>query len=302
VPPDAVVIAAPGSVLKTSSGKIRRGATRDAYVAGTLGRQRSGRAQSLRLLARAAGARMRALGSRARGIAVGALLLVAVPPLWLALLATPAGRAADRSVKRWCRAILALAGCAVRLEGAERLAGTAPAVLAANHSSYLDVVALLAALPAGVRFVAKRELLRVPLVGTAIRKAGHLTVDRVQTSQSVADAERVTAALRAGHAVLVFPEGTFVRSAGILPFRLGAFKSAVETGRPIVPIAIRGTREVLPSGAWLPRPGPITVAIGQPLLPEGTGWPAMVRLRDAARAEIARATAERPVARAVSPS
>jgi 1-acyl-sn-glycerol-3-phosphate acyltransferase len=298
-PPDVVVIAAPGSVLKTSSGKIRRSATRDAYVAGTLARRRSDRVQWLRLLAQDLGARARRLGLGARRIAVavylGALLLPALTALWLALLAAPTGRAADRLVKLWCRAVLALSGSRVRLERGERLAGTAPAVLAANHSSYLDVVVLLATLPAGVRFVAKRELLRVPLVGTVIRRAGHLTVERVQASQSVADAERVTAALRSGHSVLVFPEGTFVRSAGILPFRLGAFKSAVETGRPVVPVAIRGTREILPADRWLPRPGPVTVAIGQPLPAGGTGWPAMVRLRDEARAEIARGTGERMV-------
>jgi len=114
----------------------------------------------------------------------------------------------------------------------------------------------------------------------------------------VADAERITAALRGGSSVLVFPEGTFVESPGILPFRLGAFKSAVETGRPVVPIAIRGTREILSADRWLPRPGPVTVTMGPPLAPDGEGWPAMVRLRDRTRAEIARRTGEGLVERA----
>jgi 1-acyl-sn-glycerol-3-phosphate acyltransferase len=167
-----------------------------------------------------------------------------------------------------------------------------PAILAANHASYLDVVVLLAVLPAGIRFVAKRELLSTPMVGTVIRKAGHLTVDRGQTSRSVADAERVTRALRDGSSVLVFPEGTFVRRSGILPFRLGTFKSAVETGRPVVPIAIRGTRAILCAGRWLPRPGPVSITVGPPLAPEGAGWPAMVALRDRTRTEIARGADE----------
>ena len=212
--------------------------------------------------------------------------------LWLALLMTSTHRAAYRVVRLACRTILALSGCALRTEGRQHLAGTAPAILAANHSSYLDVVVLLAAVPPGVRFVAKRELLRTPLVGTAIRKSGHLTVERGEASQSVADAEGITAALRGGSSVLVFPEGTFVESPGTLPFRLGAFKSAVETGRPVVPIAIRGTREILSADHWLPRPGPVTVTIGPPLAPDGQGWPAMVRLRDRTRAEIARRTGE----------
>jgi 1-acyl-sn-glycerol-3-phosphate acyltransferase len=85
-----------------------------------------------------------------------------------------------------------------------------------------------------------------------------------------------------------FPEGTFVRAPGLLPFRLGAFKAAVETGRPVVPIELRGTREILPGDTWLPKPGPITVAIGPPIAPRAVGWQEMVRLRDLTRAEIAR--------------
>jgi 1-acyl-sn-glycerol-3-phosphate acyltransferase len=292
IPADAIVLAGPGSVLKTSSGKIRRGATRDAYLAGALEARPSGTVQLLRLLAASVRARATRLRGWARDAALAvylaSLLLPGLATLWLAVLLSPTARAADRVTRAWCRSILALAGCAVRVEGGQALASAHPAILAANHSSYLDVVVLLAALPPGVRFVAKRELLRTPVVGAVIRKVGHLTVERGQASRSVADAERVTAALERGHSVLVFPEGTFVAAPGILPFRLGAFKSAVETGRPVVPIAIRGTREILPADRWLPRPAPVTVAIGEPLTAEGQGWPAMVQLRDRTRAAITR--------------
>jgi 1-acyl-sn-glycerol-3-phosphate acyltransferase len=91
---------------------------------------------------------------------------------------------------------------------------------------------------------------------------------------------------------MIFPEGTFVRAPGLLPFRLGAFKAAVETGRPIIPIAIAGTRRLLPDGSWVFRHGPIEVTIGAPLQPRGDGWPEMVRLRDAAREAIALACDE----------
>ena len=305
IPADTVLIADPGAVLKTSSGKIRRGATREAYVRGDLARgRRSARVQWVRLLAGDLRARARRAAGRARELAVGvylgALLLLTMPALWLLILAAPGARAADRLARLWCQLILALSGCALRTEGLEHLEAPGPAVLAANHSSYLDVVALLAALPADFRFVAKRELARAPVVGAVIRRAGHLAVERTQVSQSVADAERVTAALRGGLSVCVFPEGTFARPPGILPFRLGAFKSAVETGRPVIPVTIRGTREILPADEWLPRPGPITVAVGAPLRPEGKGWPAMVHLRDQARAAIARRSGEPAVERAAA--
>jgi acyl carrier protein len=299
IPPDVIAVAVPGAVLKTSSGKIRRAATRDAYLRGELGRRRrtSPRAQWIRLLAGSLGARLRQSGARvgAMGYAlhVGALLLAALPPLWLAALLL-SGPRLDRAARRWCRVVLALAGCRLRLEGTENLGGMA--ILAANHSSYLDVPALLAALPVEVRFVAKRELLRTPIVGAVIRKVGHLAVERFDLSRSVADAERVGRALRGGVPLLVFPEGTFTATPGLLPFRLGAFKAAAEAGRPVIPVAIVGTREILPAGRWRPQRAPITVSVGRPVAPEGQGWRDIVRLRDRTRDAIASLLAGGPPA------
>ena len=125
-----------------------------------------------------------------------------------------------------------------------------------------------------------------------IRKVGHLTVERADPSRSVADAARATAMLSEGVSLLFFPEGTFVRAPGILPFRLGTFKAAVEADRPVIPVTIRGTREILPAYTWLLRRGVITVAIGSPIKPEGTGWQEMVRLRDQVRGEIVRRSGE----------
>jgi 1-acyl-sn-glycerol-3-phosphate acyltransferase len=294
LPPDAVLIAPPRSVLKTSSGKIRRRATREAYLDGTLARGRPSiirqwaRLQSVGVLMR-----LRTAGSAAMhlayGVWVGALLALGLPVFWALLQVAPRGRPADRVVRAYCRLLLALAGCRLRVEGLEHLAGVGPAVLAANHSSYVDSVALLAALPPALPFVfvAKRELLRTPLLGTIIRKVGHLTVERFALSESVADAAAVSGALRAGTSLLVYPEGTFRRTPGLLTFRLGGFKAAVESGRPVVPVAIQGTREILPADAWLPRRQAVRVSIGSPIEPTGEGWPEMVRLRDLTRAAIA---------------
>jgi 1-acyl-sn-glycerol-3-phosphate acyltransferase len=292
VPPDVVVIALPRSVLKTSSGKIRRGATRDAYLSGSLGRRRSALGQWARLglvdllvWLRTAGIGIARL---AYGAWVALLLGIGLPVLWIVLLLTPRGRSADRAVRLYCRALLTLAGCRVRVEGLERLEGVGPAVLAANHSSYVDAVALLAALPPTLAFVfvAKRELLQTPVIATVIRKLGYPTVERFALAESVADAAAVSGVLRGGTSLLVFPEGTFRRTPGLLPFRLGGFKAAVEARRPIVPIAIRGTREVLPADAWLPRRHDLEVTIGAPIAPRGQGWPEMVRLRDLTRGMI----------------
>jgi 1-acyl-sn-glycerol-3-phosphate acyltransferase len=296
IPPDLVVIAAPGAVSKTSSGKIRRSATREAFLGGALGHRRPSAArQWARVIATDLGARLRGAGASAARLAFAArvgLVLVVAFPILAALLRVAPARATDRVVRRWCRTVLALVGVGLVVEGGERLVATGGAVLVANHASYLDAMALLAAIPAPFRFVAKRELARAPLVGAVIERAGHLTVDRTDLSRSVADAGRVSAALAHGDSVLVFPEGTFVRAPGLLPFRLGAFKAAVEAGRPVFPIALRGTRSILPAGTWLPRRGTVTVTISEPLVPEPGGWREVVRLRDLAREAIGRASGE----------
>jgi len=141
------------------------------------------------------------------------------------------------------------------------------------------VAALLALLPADFLFVAKREVLSYPLIGAFVRRCGHLTVDRRDALQGVADADLVARALRDGEDVLFFPEGTFVAATGLRPFRLGAFMAAARSGAPVVPLALRGTRHVLRGDRGLPRPGRIALWIGEPIEPEGSDMPALVRLR-----------------------
>jgi 1-acyl-sn-glycerol-3-phosphate acyltransferase len=296
IPPDVVAIYGPGTVLKTPSGKIRRGATRDAYRAGQLGAHPSTRRQWARLLALDLVARLRRVPGTARALAyagwIGVVLAIAFPLLWVLALLLPRGRPVDRVARIWSRIVLAIAGCRLRVEGLGALPARGSALLVCNHSSYLDVPALLAAIPTEFRFVAKRELARAPVIGAVIRNARHLTVDRVDLSRGVADAETITRVLRQGTSILFFPEGTFVRASGILPFRLGAFKAAVEARCPVIPVGLSGTRDILPADRWLPRRGPITVTIGSPIVPAKDDWREMVRIRDLARAEVARAAGE----------
>jgi fatty-acyl-CoA synthase len=291
LPPDTIVIASPGSVLKTSSGKIRRSATREAWLRGDLGRRAPARLQWLRLIAASLGARsahgLEGAGRLAFGAWLGVVLALTVPPLWALVWALPA-RAVDGTVRRWCRLVLALAGLRPRVHGLEHIPPDGAVVFAANHSSYADAVVLLAAIPHAFRFVGKQQLAGWPLVGTVIRRAGHLLVERADLSRSVEDAERVSAVIRGGTSLAFFPEGTFIATPRLLPFRLGAFKAAAASGCPVVPIAIRGTRAILPAAAWLPRRGEIDVTVGAPIAPRATGWREIVRLRDATRAEIGR--------------
>jgi 1-acyl-sn-glycerol-3-phosphate acyltransferase len=291
VPPDTVVLARPGAVLKTSSGKIRRAATRERYVAGELG-QISGTSLGTRL--RLAGGTAAALikdrfeqvsrAAYAGYVGVLGVLVVAVfwPPVALLKrqsLAFSLGRTAART-------LFFLGGCRLRAEGVERMQGGAY-VLACNHTSFADVLALMAMLPEGFVFLAKKEIMQWPIISSFIAAGRHLTVDREDAAHSVADAAKIGRALADGTSVLIFPEGTFTASPGLRPFRLGAFQNAVDTGVPVVPMALRGARRVLRDKTIIPRPGPIDLWVGEPVHANGTGWTAVVDLRDRVAAAIA---------------
>ncbi len=301
VPPDIIVIADPGTVLKTSSGKIRRGATRDAYLNGSLGRTPSVERQWIRLLGAAVAARLARLAELAGRVLftayVALVLVLTLPVLWMVLLVLRPGHPADRAAKGWSRMALAVCGIRVGVTGLDHLVGLRSGILVANHGSYIDPVVLMAAVSPSFRFVAKRQLTDYPVVGTVIRRAGHATIEKASLSGRLAAADDIVGALRRDGLLMIFPEGTFVRAPGLLPFRLGAFRTAVDTGSPVVPIALRGTRDVLPDGTWLFRRGRIEVTIGAPLYPRTSGWEEMVRLRDAARAHIARESGESPAGR-----
>lgn len=307
-PADEVVLAPPGTVLKTSSGKVRRSACRELYEAGRIGaRRRAVGWQVARLVLAAAGLRVRRglalAGGWGYALRVGLLFAFVAPLTWLvtALLPRPewawaAGRAAARGFLRLC-------GTPVQVQGLEHLPPPGQAhVLVANHASYLDGIVLAAALPRHVGFVAKRELLGQFVPRIYLRRLGVEFVERFDARQGAEDAARLAAAVAGGRSLAFFPEGTFTPTPGLRPFHLGAFAAAAHARVPVVPVAIRGSRAWLPADQWRPRRSPLAVVICPPVLPiDGAeGFGEAVRLRDAARAEILRHCGE-PEAGATSP-
>ena len=121
-------------------------------------------------------------------------------------------------------------------------------MLVSNHASYLDGLVLVAALPRPYAFVAKRELREQPVAGRYLARLGTEFVERFDVKRSVEDANRMAALVARGRSLLVFPEGTFVASTGLLPFHLGAFLAAAGSSVPIVPVVVRGTRESVARG------------------------------------------------------
>jgi 1-acyl-sn-glycerol-3-phosphate acyltransferase len=150
------------------------------------------------------------------------------------------------------------------------------------------------------RFVAKNEVRHMPFIGTFLRKMGHLSFDRTNSSSRRQAARQIEDVLRRGDSVFIFPEGTFVSEEGIRPFQLGAFKAAVDTGAPIIPISLAGTRAFLRDGTFLPQSADVTITLSPPIYPESANsaqsqsvrWKELVRLRDASREAIARYSGE----------
>jgi 1-acyl-sn-glycerol-3-phosphate acyltransferase len=303
-PPDGVCLAPPGTIPKTSSGKIRRSDTRELYLQGRLtGTSPSVRSQWIRLTGRGVSSRVGSSLRRFRlwlsGAYVWGVFILFLGPAYLSLLLTRDRFAAKAVERRWAGRTLRAAGYRidiVRLDESPDNTGTGgPCLWVSNHASYLDALVLIASLPGDFVFVAKQELLRAPAIGTFIRRVGHLTVNRRDPARGRSEVEPMKETLRQGISVLVFPEGTTTRATGLRPFTLGAFRVAVEMDLPIRPVALRGTREILRPDSWWPRPGKVTLTVGSPLIPEGDGWTEIIRLRDAAKAEIAAHCGERPL-------
>ena len=214
------------------------------------------------------------------------VLAVLLPPLWVALRLMPEGRRARALVRRCARLVVACTGCQVRLRGQELVAALPHAMFVSNHTSMADAVFLLAALPVDVQFIANHSSARYPILGLAIRRASYFIVDRGSWRGRAQCGQAMVAALKGGHSLLVFPEGT-TADAGMLPFRIGAFRAAAHSGSTIVPIAITGTRMMFPSSGWLSR-ARIDIEILPPLSTTGVTREAVAEVRDAAAAAVAR--------------
>jgi len=153
--------------------------------------------------------------------------------------------------RRWARSIIWASGCPVVVHGRENVREGVPQVVASNHISWFDVFALAAVIEVPYHFVAKKELMKIPLFGRAMEAAGHITIDRSNRERAIeslrAAGEKIR---RSPGAVVIFPEGTRSRTGRLMPFKKGAFILAAESGVAIVPAAITGSFEIMRKGSW----------------------------------------------------
>jgi 1-acyl-sn-glycerol-3-phosphate acyltransferase len=173
-----------------------------------------------------------------------------------------------RFARGWARTILFMAGISVRVLHPEKLRREGGFVIVANHESFCDILVLLAVLPMQVRFLAKRSIFRVPVLGWSIAAAGFIPVDRGERARTTAAVEAALRRLEHGRSVVLFPEETRSSTGELLPFKKGAALLALRSRLPVLPVGLGGTLRILPRGSLRIERGAVAVAVGDPIAAE----------------------------------
>ncbi len=197
-------------------------------------------------------------------------IVVLVSTIFFSLVAIVAGLTGARKGaydwvhRNWSRLVLRAAGVEVRVDGLERVEPEGAQIFVSNHQSMFDIWALFATLPVSLRFIAKKELARIPVFAHAMRHAGHVFIDRKDRAQAAEAMRRAGARMkREGLSLGLFPEGTRSRDGRLGPFKKGTFALAIETQTRLVPVVVDGGAEIL--AGWRIRPRPLLLYCGEPI-------------------------------------
>jgi 1-acyl-sn-glycerol-3-phosphate acyltransferase len=229
---------------------------------------------------------MRSLRAAALWTAIGLLTVAFGLPAIFAAFVPPRGDWFLRFARGWARSVLRVSGISVTVLHAERLDRGRSFIVTANHESLCDIVVLLACLPFQVRFLAKRSIFRVPVLGWSIAAAGFVPVDRGDRSRGAATLDAALKRLRGGRSVVIFPEQTRTRTGNLLPFKKGAAMLALRSGLPLLPVGLAGTRRILPPGRLVMSPGRSIVCVGESMEGSGGDHPSRRDLTQRLREEI----------------
>ncbi|HET7107040.1 MAG TPA: AMP-binding protein [Candidatus Acidoferrum sp.] len=308
LPPDRVELIPSGSIPKTSSGKLRRDESKQLYAAGTLaaGRPpawvqiaRLGTGTYLREAARSVGRGILTVLEKIYGVYFSVVFILWIVPSWMIVKQIKDEKAAGRFTSSALHVLFALAGIRLKVVGKEYMDTPGAKVYASNHASYFDVLPVMMGLGVSYRFVAKGEVNDMPFIGTFLNQMGHLSFNRHDAGSRLKQVHQMEDCLERGDSVFVFPEGTFTPEVGVRPFQLGAFRGAVATGAPVIPVSLKGTRRFLADGSYLPRPTSVTITLSPPIYPsreirsdDPHQLQEIVRLRDLAREAIGKYSGE----------
>ena len=207
----------------------------------------------------------------------------------LAGLIDPHGKVAYRINRLWSWAILCAGAVKLKVTGLEKLDPHRQYIFMVNHQSNVDIPILIQSLPRfQLRWIAKQELFWIPFFGWAMWATKHIAVDRSKPKNAVKSLRLAKQRIAAGISVVVFPEGTRSRDGQLQRFKKGGFLLAVKTNTEIVPVTVKGSRALLPSGAWRLRSGTVEVVVDQPVSIAGYRPGNLRLLSDQVRETIAR--------------
>ena len=204
-----------------------------------------------------------------RTIFVWSCIVVATLALGsLALLTYPfdrKGKVIHRYARLWGKVALWANRVKVKFEGMEHLKEEGPYIFMSNHQGSYDIFALLGHLPFQFKWLAKKELFSIPFFGWAMAVAGYISIDREGTRETVEAMNKAAERIRDGMSVVIFPEGSRSPDGTIQPFKKGGFTLAMKAKVPIVPLALTGSREIMPKGRLTASSGEIRIRMGRPI-------------------------------------
>lgn len=199
----------------------------------------------------------------------------------------PSGRRQASIASAWSRALLAIGGVSVHIEGLDKISRDGSYVIVSNHASYMDTPVVLANLPVQFRFLAKKGLFSIPFLGTHLARAGHIPVYRGDPRAAVKTMSRAAEVIQQKRvSLLVFPEGGRTHDGKLRDFKEGAAYIAIKAGVPIVPVALIGTRAVLPYGSGQIQRGAVQLKIDDPIPTAGLKLHDRVRVTQQVRDRI----------------
>ena len=198
------------------------------------------------------------------------------------------GKVIHRFAGFWGRVALAACGVRVKVEGLENVRGEGPYVFMSNHQGSYDIFSLMAHLPFQFKWLAKKEIFSIPILGWAMTAAGYISIDREGTRDTVEAMNEAARKIYNGMSVVIFPEGSRSPDGTIQPFKKGGFSLAIKAKVPIVPMAISGSREVMPRGRLEAASGEIRIRVDPPIATENCSVKDREKLMERVREAISR--------------
>ena len=188
------------------------------------------------------------------------------------------GRLQHGCARIWSRMILWTSGVRLSVRGLENIQPGVSAIFCVNHQSHMDIPIVLVSLPVQFRFLAKKQLFRIPFLGWHLQRSGHISIDRENPRAAVKSIRAAATQIQNGTPVVIFPEGGTSTDTSIHPFKCCGFMLATQSQVDVIPVTVRGSRQILAKGSYHVRGGKVDVIVGSPISSRGLSYDVLAAL------------------------